>query len=98
MESKKIWKKTSWFERKLKDLEKEKKYSSLQFEMDVKEFLLDEKKSKFRKHSIRISKTKKVFAIILWYDLRALYFFVRIKEDGIIEYVFFDIWGHDAVY
>jgi len=77
---------------------KGEKYSSSQFDIDVKEFLLDEKNKRFGKHPITVWKGKKVFAIILWYDLRTLYFFVRIKEDEVIEYVFFDIWDHDAVY
>lgn len=60
MGNKKIWKKTSGFERKLKDLEEEKKYSSLQFEIDVKEFLLNETATKFGKHSIIVWKNKKM--------------------------------------
>ena len=76
----KIWRKTTWFERKLHKLEKKWLYSIQQFEIDVVEFLLDEKNTKFRKHDIVLSANKKVFSITLWYDLRALYFFCENRK------------------
>jgi mRNA-degrading endonuclease YafQ of YafQ-DinJ toxin-antitoxin module len=96
MESKKIWRKTSRIERILTDLEKEWKYSKEQFSADVNDFLNNENDKRYGKHGIVI-KWGKVWSIILWYDLRTLYFLVE-EHKWIIEYVFFDIGNHDDVY
>lgn len=92
----KIWKYNRSFKKSIKKLEKQNKYTFHLFKKDVETFLKDELNSKFRKH--KLSGFDNVFSITLWYDLRALYFFIRKKDNGDIEYLFFDIWDHDDVY
>lgn len=87
---------TESFNKKIQKLERKNSYSFDKFDKDIDFFLENENNTKFRKN--KLSWKKDIFSISLWYDLRALYFFVRKKEDWLIEYVFFDIWNHDEVY
>lgn len=86
------------FNTKLSKLKKKNLYSEDEFKKDFELFLTDEKNKKFRKHKITRWKQDTVFSITLKPDLRALYFFIRKKDDSTIEYVFFDIGSHDDVY
>lgn len=88
---------TKSFLKKLEKLEKKQIYSLDQFNIDLKLFLWDELNPKFRKHKLSWY-SKDIFSISLWYDLRAVYFFINKKQDWDIEYLFFDIWTHDEVY
>ncbi len=88
---------TNSFLKKIEKLQKKNIYSLETFKTDVKLFLQNELNSKFRKHKLSWYKDD-VFSITLWYDLRALYFLVKQKENWDIEYLFFDIWDHDDVY
>lgn len=88
---------TNSFLRKLDKLEKKNIYSLLAFKKDVELFLENELNPKFKKHKLNWFK-ENVYSISLWYDLRALYFFIRQKENLELEYLFFDIWNHDEIY
>lgn len=88
---------TKSFEKKIYKLEKKNIYSFSQFDENIDLFLENELNPKFRKHKLSWFK-EDIFSITLWYDLRALYFFVNKKENWDIEYLFFDIWNHNEVY
>jgi len=88
---------TNSFLKKIDKLEKKNIYSLLSFKKDVELFLQNELNPKFRKHKLNGFK-EDVYSISLWYDLRALYFFIRQKEKEEIKYLFFDIWDHDEIY
>ena len=88
---------TKSFLKKLEKLEQKNIYSKDEFKEHIELFLKNETNPKFRKHKLSWYK-KDVFSITLWYDLRALYFFIREYKDWDIEYLFFDIWDHDEVY
>ncbi len=88
---------TKTFLTKLDKLEKKKIYSLSSFKNDIKIFLQNELSPKFRKHKLNWY-SKDVYSITLWYNLRALYFFINKKENWEIEYLFFDIWDHNKVY
>lgn len=68
---------TGSFNKKIHKLERKKSYSFDKFDKDIDFFLENESNTKFRKY--KLSWTKDIFSISLWYDLRALYFFVRKK-------------------
>ena len=88
---------TNSFLKKLNKLEKKNIYSLITFKKDIEVFLKNELNTKFRKHKLNWFK-ENIFSISLWYDLRALYFFIKEEENWDIEYLFFDIWDHDDVY
>jgi mRNA-degrading endonuclease YafQ of YafQ-DinJ toxin-antitoxin module len=88
---------TNSFLKKLEKLEKKNVYSIEEFKKDIDLFLKDELNPKFRKHKLNWF-DKDVFSVSLWYDLRALYFFVKEDKKGNLEYLFFDIANHDEVY
>lgn len=93
----KIWRYDKIFKKKIDKLEKKNIYSYKKFSDDIVSFLENETNPKFRKHKLSWFK-EDIFSISLWYDLRALYFFVRKNIDWNIEYLFFDIWDHSEVY
>lgn len=93
----KIWRYNKSFKRKIDKLEIKNIYSYDDFERDVVEFLKNELNPKFRRHKLSWFKDD-IFSISLWYDLRALYFFVNETKSWDIEYLFFDIWDHNDVY
>ena len=93
----KIWRYSKGFKRKIDKLNNKYIYSFEKFEKDVVDFLQNEINTKFRKHKLSWFK-EDVFSITLWYDLRALYFFINENKNWDIEYLFFDIWDHDDVY
>lgn len=88
---------TNNFLKKIDKLEKKNIYSLIAFKSDITLFLSNELNPKFRKHKLSWFK-EDVFSISLWYDLRALYFFIKESKNWDIEYLFFDIWDHDDVY
>lgn len=88
---------TKSFDKKVSKLFNKDIYSFSKFDKDIELFLENELNPKFRKHKLNWFK-ENIFSITLWYDLRALYFFINKKSEWEIEYLFFDIWTHDEIY
>lgn len=88
---------TKSFDKKILKLEKKNIYSFQKFDNNIDLFLENELNPKFRKHKLSGYK-EDIFSITLWYDLRALYFFIKETQNWDIEYLFFDIGDHDEVY